>query len=95
MADYISRYSGENMDKSFDKVAADELIMNGAKNIPEGININTKSIGELDKKIEANILSIDIDSEGYIVATTGSDNSAFTNGYTDNDGNIILEFNYV
>lgn len=94
MGDYLSKHSGLFIDEAIDKIGKNVNLENGATNLSEGLNVATAEIANLEGEIRKNILNIELDPEGNLNAIYGGDSSAFKNGYTDNDGNIILEFEY-
>lgn len=52
------------------------------------------AMAELNKAVESQILGIEMDSDGSLVLTYGTENTAFVDGYISDDGEVVLEFNY-
>lgn len=49
---------------------------------------------EIQSVLATQILTLNMSVLGELVVTYGADNSAFTDGYITEDGELVLEFNY-
>ena len=82
---YNSRYTGKQVEDALEK-AITSLQPNDIQHLA------TKE--EVSKFVDNQVLSIFTSVVGELVVVYGNENSPFTNGYVNEIGEVILEFNY-
>ena len=82
---YNSRYTGVEVEDALEKATT-------ALQKEDIQHLATKE--EISKFIDNQILMISMSVLGELVVTYGDDYSPFSDGYVNEDGEVVLEFNY-